>query len=194
MNFFKKLFKTKESSSEDNISEEPKEKLSLDDFFVHNFIEKGGKFIYCTHLNEVRENLKNILEENNWETITCMNHHLAQYIPSLEIQYDYREDSPIFTACEQLIAHDGSILLSSNQLKDNKIDKLPKNFIIYATTSQIVQNSGESLTSIKNKYKNNIPSNISAIKSYKLHDDTEDDLTRNNNNAKNLYLLLFEDL
>ncbi|WP_196886704.1 hypothetical protein [Aureivirga sp. CE67] len=193
MNFFKKLFNTKESSSKENFSEEPEEKLSLDDFFVKNFIEKGGKFIYCTHANEVRENLGNILAENNWERITCMDNHLVSLIPEKEINFEYHKDSPIFTACEQLIAHDGSILLSSNQLKDNKIDQLPNNFIVYARTSQIVQNSGESLTSIKNKYKNNIPSNISAIKNYKPIDVNEDDLTRSNN-SKNLYLLLFEDL
>ena len=96
--------------------------------------------------------------------------------------------------CEHLIAENGSVLFSSNQLKEFKIAELSDNFIVYATTSQLVKSKGESLTGIKSRYQGNIPSNISAIKNYNLtHKDT-DFLNYGNTNSKNLYLLLFEDL
>ena len=40
--------------------------------------------------------------------------------------------------CENLIADDGSILISSNQIAEKKLTELPLNFVIYATTSQLV--------------------------------------------------------
>ena len=66
MNIFKKIYKSyKESSIEKQINEQ-EVILSLDDSFVHNFINKGGKFLYCTSITEVANNLKHILQENNW--------------------------------------------------------------------------------------------------------------------------------
>ena len=44
-------------------------------------------------------------------------------------------------------------MFSSNQLKEHKISELSENFIVYATTSQLVKTKGESLTGIKTRYK-----------------------------------------
>lgn len=44
MNFFKKLFNIQDKEVEE--IQDQKVDLSLDDLFVHNFLEKGGKF--CT--------------------------------------------------------------------------------------------------------------------------------------------------
>ena len=106
----------------------------------------------------------------------------------------FTNNFPLFVGCEHLIAENGSILLSSNQLKDTKISDLSANFIVYATTSQIVNSKGESLTGIKSRYKGNIPSNISAIKNYNPNSKEKDFMSYGNTNSKNLYLLLFEDL
>jgi L-lactate utilization protein LutC len=103
-------------------------------------------------------------------------------------------NNPVFLGCEHLVAENGSILFSSNQLKDFKISELSDNFIVYATTSQIVGNSGDGLTGIKMRYSGNIPSNISAIKNFNINSKNEDFMNYGNTNSKNLYLLLFEDL
>ena len=65
---------------------------------------------------------------------------------------------------------------------------------MYATTSQLVKTKGESLTGIKTRYQGNIPSNISAIKNYNPNFEETDFMSYGSSNAKNLYLLLFEDL
>ena len=52
MNFFKKLFNT--PSQEDNEIKKQEVELSLDDLFVHNFLKKGGKFLYCIKKEESR--------------------------------------------------------------------------------------------------------------------------------------------
>ena len=57
MNFFKKLFNIQDKEVEE--IQDQKVDLSLDDLFVHNFLEKGGKFLYCVKKEEVIKNLKN---------------------------------------------------------------------------------------------------------------------------------------
>ncbi len=195
MNLFKKLFNTpKEKVTEEPASE--LQNLPLDQIFVKNFIKNNGKFLYCTTLQEVILNLNNIVQENSWENISCNDNDLLKLIKSLNIKTidKLTKQSPIFLSCEHLIAENGSILFSSNQLKENKISELSENFIVYATTSQLVSSKGESLTGIKTRYQGNIPSNISAIKNYNLNSKDDDFMNYGNTNSKNLYLLLFEDL
>ncbi|MDG1804682.1 hypothetical protein [Flavicella sp.] len=197
MNFFKKLFSNKiESPKEKNIQKQ-EVNLSLDDLFVHNFINKGGKFLYCTNKQEVLDNLVGILDENSWKSITCLDEtNLADFTDSLsiEISFDINNNAPIFTTCEHIISDSGSVLFSSNQLKEKKIHELSNNFIVFAKTSQLVKDMGQSLTGIKNNYKESIPTNISAIKNFAPEKDEDNFLSNPNSNSKNLYLLLFEDL
>ena len=196
MNFLKKLYKSYRKSSEEKLINEQEVNLSLDDSFVHNFINKGGKFLYCTSINEVSNNLKHILQENNWNKITCSDFDLLKITKNLDIniQKHPSESIPFFTSCEHLIANNGNILFSSNQLGSNKLTSHSEHFIVYATTSQLVKDMGEGLTGIKTHFSGNIPTNISSTTNYNI--DAEDDsfLSYGNNNSKNLYLLLFEDL
>ncbi|KAB1154625.1 MULTISPECIES: hypothetical protein [Tenacibaculum] len=196
MSFFKKLFKSYTESSREKKINEQEVNLSLDDSFVHNFINKGGKFLYCTSIKEVTNNLKHILQENNWKKVTCTDFDLLKIVENVDvsIQKHSSESIPFFTSCEHLIANKGDILFSSNQLGSNKLSSHSKHFIVYATTSQLVKNMGEGLTGIKTHFSGNIPTNISSTTNYKI--DIEDDsfLSYGNSNSKNLYLLLFEDL
>ncbi len=195
MSFLKKIFnspKPKEKNEDVN----DVQNLPLDQIFVQKFIENKGKFLYCTTLQEVTQNLNDILKENFWKEISCNDYDLLKILKSLEvtISKDFNTPLPVFISCEHLIAENGSILFSSNQLKELKICDCNENFIVYATTSQIVNSKGESLTGIKSRYKGNIPNNISAIKSYNPSGENEDFMNYGNTNSKNLYLLLFEDL
>jgi len=169
--------------------------LALDDLFVHYFIEKGGKFLYCQKKNEVSENLKFILQENNWNAVTLLDDNLSFFVENKINMHDqFKSEIPVLISCEHLIADSGNILFSSNQLKSVKLSNMPLNFIVYATTSQLVKNMGEGLTGIKVNSKKAIPTNISAINSFNLNKKEDSFLNYGNSNAKNLYLLLLEDL
>ncbi|MDC1261676.1 LUD domain-containing protein [Polaribacter sp.] len=192
MNFLKKLLNRQSFEEEQTKNQEVS--LSLDDLFVHNFLSKGGKFLYCTNKEEVISNLKSILVENSWEQIQLLDPTLLKYINKEIETSETNQELPFFTSCEHLIADKGDILLSSNQLKSKKITEFSENFIIYASTSQIVKDTGQGLTGIKTSSKQNLPSNISAIKNYTLKKNDDNFLNYGNSNSKNLYLLLFEDL
>ncbi len=197
MNLFKKLFQQKHVVEETvNTLLPDYSNLTLDDAFVQNFIQKGGKFLYCTHQEDVNQNLLHIINENHWEKVVCINDDLKKVLTIIDADStsEINNDYPFFTDCEHLISRDGSILFSSEQVREKKIVDLPENFIVIAKTSQLVRNKSESLMGLRKTYQKDFPTNISSIKSYIPERVDEDFLSFGNNNAKNLYLLLLEDL
>jgi len=193
MGIFDKIFGNKLKNQADEQNKKPVNEVTSDTHFVEQFKDKGGKFLYCTTKEEVLEYLKNIFEENAWESVFCFDENLSKYLNVIDIPK--KDNATVFyTTCEHLIVEDGSILFSSNQLKEAKLTQYPTNFIVYATTSQLVHNKDKALTSIKQSFKNNIPSNISAIKDYSPHKKDPNFLNYGNTNSKNLYLILFENL
>jgi hypothetical protein len=194
MSFFKKLFGT--SETEDSTIQKQDVKLDLDDLFVHKFVEKGGKFLYCASMEEVVDNFKNVIFENNWRAIYLLDKKLSSLCSqnNVRVMDTFKEGTPIFTTCEHLIADNGDILFSSNQLKSTRLQEFPDNFIVFATTSQLVKDTGQGLTGIKINRKISLPTNICAIKNYRIDKSEDNFLNYGNNNSKNLYLLLLEDL
>jgi len=200
MNLLKKLFGKKSNSeikikNSDQSSYFPDEKAPTDEKFTYNFNKNGGKFLYCLNMDEVLEAFQSILEENNIEEsdVYCINEQLAPKFNNANFNLESPKSNSFFlTVCESLIAKDGSILLSSNQIKEKKLSELPSKFIIFATTSQLVDTISEGLRKIKNKSKNLIPSNITTIRDFET--EKEKDFMSYGSSTKNLYLLLLEDL
>ena len=194
MNFFKKLFNIPVKEDEDIQKKEVN--LSLDDLFVHNFVDKGGKFLYCENQQEIAINFKKVITENNWEEIFLLDKKLSKIFNKTDVKEvsSFSENTIIFTTCEHLIADKGNILFSSNQLSSTRLKDFPVNFIVFATTSQLVKDTGQGLTGIKTNSKNSLPTNISSIKNYSIDKSDDNFLNYGNNNSKNLYLLLLEDL
>lgn len=194
MNFLKKIFNI--PVKEDADIQKQEVNLSLDDLFVHNFVDKGGKFLYCIDDNEVIINFKKVIAENSWKEIHLLDERLNLLFNKKDIKIvdSFNDNTPIFTSCEHLIAEKGDILFSSNQLSSYKLSEFPANFIVFATTSQLVKDTSQGLTGIKAKFKKDLPTNISSVKNYDINKSDDNFLNYGNNNSKNLYLLLLEDL
>ena len=202
MSLFRKIFGSKSDSSQEELKSGergkymPEIKLPIDERFTINFKANGGKFLYCEDLNEIFQNLQSILDENEWndKKALLLDENLKDKFKNSDLQSTTRiSDSTFFlTTCENLIANDGSLLISSKQIFEKKLPELPINFIVFATTSQIVENIGEGLRGIKSKNRKKIPTNITTIKHFKSGDDK--DFLSYGSSAKNLYLLLLEDL
>lgn len=202
MSLFRKFFhsKTEESSdkkkSDDRGRYMPEVKLPIDELFTINFKNNGGKFLYCDNLNEVYNNLEAIILENQWNVkkALVLDDQLNNLIDNCKLKSDKTNSEVSFflTSCENLIAKDGSLLISSNQIFEKKLTELPDHFIVFSTTSKIVENIGEGLRNIKTKNSQKIPTNITTIKHFKS--DDEKNFLSYGSSAKNLYLLLLEDL
>ena len=202
MNLLRKIFSSSPKEQKKGHKKEvenkylPKKQLAIDELFTVNFNENGGKFLYSETIDEAHDFIKKILKENSWndKTALILNSKLKKQFSSFEWKTtkNTKQGHFLFTTCEYLIASDGSLLISSNQIVEKKLKELPKNFIVFANTSQIVQTIGQGLQGIKAKNKKNIPSNITTIKHFKNED--EDNFMSYGSSAKNLYLLLLEDL
>ncbi|WP_222983568.1 LUD domain-containing protein [Flagellimonas meishanensis] len=201
MGIFGKLFgggkKVSKETVETRGEHMPDLKIPVDEKFTIYFKKNGGKFIYCEDFSEVSEALKNIISENDWQ-----NHVFYSLDPRLEHRFasenisftDKIQDSNIFfTTCEHLIAHNGSILVCSNQIREKKLDELPSNLIVFATTSQLVDSISEALKVIKEKYQKNIPNNITTLKHFQPSPENKNDFLSYGSASKNVYLLLLED-
>lgn len=202
MSLFRKIFGGKPRSSEEKVPNEerskymPDIKLPVDERFTINFKANGGKFLYCENIEDVYNSLENIISENNWDgkNVFLLDDRLGKLFEGFDLKATKKtsESTYFFTTCEYLISDDGSLLISSNQIAEKKLKELPYNFVIYATTSQLVESIGEGLKGIKNKNKSKIPTNITTIKHFKTNEDK--DFLTYGSSAKNLYLLLLEDL
>ena len=63
-----------------------------------------------------------------------------------------------------------------------------------ARTSQLSETLSKGLEGIRIKYLNNLPSNITSIKNFNKADDEDLNFLTYGSSAKNLYLILLEDL
>jgi hypothetical protein len=203
MSLFKRLLnpnyksdgKAKKAKDSDHGKYYPEEKLPIDEKFTYYFNKNGGKFLYCENHEEVLEAFDNILLENDWyeKDVYCINEQLISRFDGFNLNFNKKKDAVFFLSpCEALVANNGSILLSSNQIKEKKLKELPFNFIIFATTSQLVESISEGLRKIKNQSTSYIPSNITTIQDFET--EKEKDFMSYGSSTKNLYLLLLEDL
>ena len=196
MNFFRKLFSKSSSTPEKKNHESkflPKKKAVIEERFVLKFIENGGKFLYCENLNEVQHNFDLILQENEWidEDILIINSSIKkQFNLNSNFCSSIEESKCFVTDCENLIANDGSILISSNQIHEKKLNEYPDNFIILSDTMKLKNSISEGLSEIKTKCKN-LPTNITTIKNFTLVNEDKDFLSYGTS-SKNLYLILLE--
>ena len=202
MSVFRKIFGSNTDASKSKADEKDQSEfldtsnLPVDEAFTINFNKNGGKFLYCETNDEVQGFLESIIEENNWDKkkALILNKHLKEKFKRFKLgtAQKIKDADFLFTTCEFLIANDGSLLISSNQIAEKKLVELPDHFIIYATTSQFVENIGEGLKGIKEKSKAKLPTNITTIKHFKTDDDK--DFLSYGSSSKNLYLILLEDL
>jgi L-lactate utilization protein LutC len=146
-------------------------------------------------MDEIFEAFQNILEENqiSEKDVYCINQRLGSKFNSTKFNFKEPKNNSFFlTTCESLIAKNGSILFSSNQIKEKKLSELPSKFIVFSTTSQLTDTISEGMRKIKNQSKNLIPSNITTIQDFESK--KEKDFMSYGSSTKNLYLLLLEDL
>ncbi len=200
----KKFIKSFFNKGEEEFSEEfsgkymPDLNDPIEERFTYFFTENGGKFLYCENKLECINFFSQIIDENNWEDaeILCYDDNLLEFTSNndkLNISRTNLNSKFFLTGCEFLVATDGSLLICAEQIKSHKVNDLPLNFIVFAKISQITDTLSEGLNRIKNKYPNNLPTNITSIKNFKNLEKENTNFLTYGSSAKNLYLILLED-
>ena len=200
--FIKSFFKKNESSEDKKNSEGkymPEKKTPIEERFSFNFTKNGGKFLYCENKSECNSFFLQIIEENKWNDveILCYDDSLLDFFiekEKINISKTNLNSKFFLTQCEFLVAIDGSLLICDKQIKSHKVNDLPKNFIVFAKISQFTETLSGGLNGIKSKYPNNLPTNITTIKNFNSQEKENTNFLTYGSAAKNLYLLLLEDL
>ncbi len=169
----------------------------IDIIFAKKFTSKGGRFLFCESSDSLFNNYKEICFENKWNPsmILCLEKRLSLSL-DIKLFNQSLENLKSFKAavifCEYLISDSGKILLSEHQIRHFKISDLPKTIVVFAKSNQLVKDVSHGMTLLKNKYKKQIPTNISTL-NIKSNIIKEKYPSIPQTSAKNIYLLLEDD-
>lgn len=163
---------------------------NIDEEFAYNFTREGGKFMFCLSKKSLFLTLTEVLKEQDWKKVFINEPEMAALLEGCdglnEIKTDLHKSADVFiSTCDNLVAFNGRIMVSSNQCKNLNFSELPENHIIIASHSQIVKNLGEGLRRINSKYFRNLPSKITTLKNKNT--------ARRSGTSKNIYVFLLED-
>jgi L-lactate utilization protein LutC len=117
----------------------------------------------------------------------CWDEDLVNFLNVINVPYtkDLRStNTAAFITCEYLIAYDGKIVLSYNNIQHYDSTRLPETIIIMANVSQIVSNLTDAMTKIKRS------GNIKNLTSISGNQSSLGSSTPKNTK---LFLLLLED-
>ena len=196
MNFWNNLFGKKKTFIKKEDSQSPfmpKKKEPIEVRFASNFTNKGGKFLYADSEGICKSFFKKILIENGWNLfdIGCFDRDISDIYKLNLIEgktSEIEEKKVAFLKCEFLIANTGSILISSNQIKNLNLAQLPLNIIISANTQQFANDVSHGMSMLKTFYSDKLPTNITTLNP--KDSKKESDFLSQGKGAKNIYLIL----
>lgn len=160
--------------------------------FAEQFSALQGKFIFCLDENELQESLEKLCQQNQWTKLFCTNDALKTKLAVKEWHSDIESSDASITNCEVLVARTGSLLLSSSNSGRTTSVYAPIHICI-AYTSQLVYDIKDALDSVKNKYKQNLPSLITLATGPSRTADIEKTLVVGVHGPKEVYCFVVDD-
>lgn len=194
MSLFKKIvskiFNQEEEETDPNVTKlsDKLRDADLDYKFAQLFTHSGGFFNYCADESEALQTLNQILKLEQIQSVFCWDKELQNFLDVIKTPHfnDLSEtNDAAFITAEYLIAFDGKIMLSDNNILHYHSSVLPSKIIILASVSQIVANLSEAMMRVKRE--GNPRKNLTSISGGHSKLDPQ-----NKDNTK-LFLLLLED-
>jgi len=169
----------------------------LDELFAEQLTAVSGNFFFCIDEIELFETLLQLTEEKNWRKIYCWEPQLQSLLSTYEFPFystdtDFLHADVGITACEALIARNGSVLLSNANAAGRRLSIYPNAHVVIAYTSQLLLDLKDGFKLLKEKYPENLPSMISNITGPSRTADIEKTLVLGAHGPKELYVFLLE--
>ena len=167
---------------------------SLGEEFKTNLELIGGQVIFCDTKAEIAAQVKQICKEKKQDKIFCTD-PILQNMMQGTVEIDAEENDFLsltigMTGCEFLVAHLGSVLISSAQISGRRLNVFPETHIVVAHKAQIVDYLDNALEKIQEKYKNKLPSLISNITGPSRTADIEKTLVMGMHGPKSLVVII----
>jgi len=174
------------------------EEESLDVTFARELTDIGGKFVYCDGEISVIENLIGLVEELGMTKIYAwepsVNVLLKHYgFPYLATDSNFEQAEIGITACEALIARNGSVMISNANEGGRRLSIYPPVHIVLAKASQLVMDIRHAIAQLKDRYPTYLPSMVTTITGPSRTADIEKKLVLGAHGPKELYVFLIED-
>ena len=189
-NIFNKIFNSEEETKSSQGLLEYGDKLKNSDVdyrFAQLFTLSGGIFNYCANESEALSILNKIISMERISSVFCCDKDLQNFLDVTKTPYTpllEEQNDSAFITCEYLIAYDGRIMLSYDNILHFTPYMLPEKIIIMANVSQIVSGLDKAMNKIKTR------ENIKNLTSISGGKSQLDDPNRKN---PKLFLLLLED-
>ncbi len=151
------------------------------------------------HLYSSKENLydglKNFLHSFDPENVSCFEKVIQQELENFEIHFSKSSEMPEsieagITSCEFLIAHTGSVMVSSAQEGGRRMFVYPPVHIVIAKREQLVDYLDAAYLGIQNKYGSNFPSQITLITGPSRTADIEKTLVMGAHGPRELHVFI----
>jgi L-lactate dehydrogenase complex protein LldG len=169
----------------------------LAESFKTNLELIGGQVYRVKDLNEAIAELKRLSDSEKLANLICLEPQLQAAIKGrLEFATSMGDLQHIdvgITTCEFLVAHLGSILVSSASLSGRRLNVFPETHIVIAHSGQLVNYLDDALAGMEKKYPGQLPSMITNITGPSRTADIEKTLVMGMHGPKKLFVLLADE-
>ncbi len=184
MQFIKKIFGKKKKGLETaskSTSSVDKSQLDVDELFVVNFKENGGKFFYPADIDELKTQLELLLKIEGEDKYAVVERSYLHFLKKLKISVtdDLSNSKILLLGCEYLLASEGAVLFTSQHLKNTAKQQSKYKRVILATSDQIVMDKQQAMQEINKKY-DEYPSNIQSFSNFKISEENTSDAPKTN--------------
>lgn len=157
----------------------------------------GGQVFRVKDLNEAVAELQKLADSETLANIVCLQPELQKVLKGkLEFTASMDDLQHIdvgITTCEFLVAHLGSILVSSASETGRRLNVFPEIHVVIAHSGQLVNYLDEALAGMEKKYPNQLPSMITTITGPSRTADIEKTLVMGMHGPKKLFVLLADE-
>jgi len=138
--------------------------------------------------------VKQMAEKEKWDSVFCLDKKLQQALDGKIAYHDAPENFESLqagiTTCEFLVAHLGSVLVSSGGASGRRLHVFPETHLVIAHKGQLVRYLDEALSLLQDKYKDHLPSMITNITGPSRTADIEKTLVKGMHGPRKLFVLL----
>lgn len=154
----------------------------------------GGQVFLCNSESELLAKVENLCLTNQWNPIFCLNSDIQERIQNYKIAVHHESSFETMqagiTGCEALIAHTGSIMISSHGESGRRMNVFPPHHIVLAEKKQLVDFLDSAFDLLSVKYQNDLPSLISVITGPSRTADIEKTLVMGAHGPAGLYVFI----
>lgn len=182
------------SEGSDSVYRPAMEEVTVE--FAEQFSKLQGRFIYCINRQELAFQLSSLARKMDWQKIYCLEDQLLQQAGiSLDeriVKTDLAGCDVSITGCEFLVARTGSIVMSAGQQSGRTTSVYAPIHICIAYSSQLVFDVKDALQLLKEKYGNDLPSQITFATGPSRTADIEKTLVVGVHGPKEVYVFFVE--